>query len=88
MLEVVIDCSAVDSEADLWEAYVAAVMPEGATYFGRNLDAFRDALTGGPGWPGDRIVRFVSTARLRLREGNFYAALKEICETAPCVTVE
>ncbi len=54
MRVVSIDGSRLTDEAAFWREYLAAVQPDGAECFGRNLAAFRDAVTaGGPGWPGE-----------------------------------
>jgi RNAse (barnase) inhibitor barstar len=80
MSTIVVDCAAVHSEGDLWAAYLDAAKPEGAELFGRNLDAFWDAVSaGGPGWPGECELRFVNTHTLApLRGGGFLAARKQI----------
>lgn len=83
MKEYVIDCSKIDSEQEFWNAYLNVVKPEGTEYFGRNLDAFWDALSaGGPGWPGNDNgckIRFINTETIKmLRNGKFYSVLKEI----------
>jgi hypothetical protein len=52
---VEIEGSRLTDEATFWQEYLTAVQPEGSEFFGRNLAAFRDAITaGGPGWPGDQ----------------------------------
>jgi RNAse (barnase) inhibitor barstar len=85
---IVVDCSAVQSEADFWSAYLLSAVPEGAGYFGRNLDAFWDGLNGGPGWPGECEVRFINTAHLkRLRDGAFIQALNDIASDSALVKV-
>ena len=49
----VLEGSKLRNEAAFWQEYLAVVRPDGAEYFGRNLAAFHDAITGGgPGWPG------------------------------------
>jgi hypothetical protein len=63
---VSIEGNLLTDEAAFWREYLAAVQPDGADYFGRNLAAFRDAVTaGGPGWPGGqcrlRIVGHAAT---------------------------
>jgi Barstar (barnase inhibitor) len=89
MRSIVIDCDAVQSEADFWSVYVRTAEPEGADYFGRNLDAFWDGLNGGPGWPGDDCqLRFINTAPLRpLRSGLFLKALRDIAGRSAAVKV-
>ena len=80
MRKIDIPCRGLRSEAAFWNAYLDAVKPDGAGRFGRNLDAFRDALLGGgPGWPGECELRLVdSTALSALREGTFLERLEQI----------
>jgi len=79
MSEVTVNCEGISSEHEFWGRYLEVVQPDGAGYFGCNLDAFNDALAGGPGWPGEQAVRFVNTACLRsLRQGSFFQSLVEI----------
>jgi hypothetical protein len=58
----ILDGSRITSPDAFWDAYVAVVQPEGAEYFGRNLNALNDGLWGGPGWPGDDFVLQISNA--------------------------
>jgi hypothetical protein len=51
-----IDGNRITSRETFWDEYLAVVQPEGAEFFGRNLDALNDGLWGGPGWPGDDFV--------------------------------
>ena len=84
----VIDCSDVRSEREFWDAYIRAAEPEGAEFFGRNLDAFWDALQGGPGGPAPRDLRFVGTAHLAdLRDGTFLRALQRIAHESAWVNI-
>lgn len=46
----VIDGSRIGSLEDFWRSWLE-ISGSNGRYFGRNLDAFRDALSGGPGWP-------------------------------------
>ena len=64
MRVVSLDGSRLADEAAFWREYLVAVQPDGAEYFGRNLAAFRDAVTsGGPGWPGKQCrLRIVGHA--------------------------
>jgi len=80
MREFIIDCSGFNDEADFWQAYLSTTEPEGAEHFGCNFDALWDAMSaGGPGWPGECMLRFVNTDVLRRwRGGNFYRALQKI----------
>lgn len=74
----VIDGTRVTCEADFWREYLDAVKPEGAEHFGRNLAAFRDAVAGGPGWPGDGcLLRVASYHAMKVSTG-FIAGLAEI----------
>lgn len=74
MRSIRIDCSGVTSCDEFWQLSLDATQPEGAQWFGRNLDALWDAVEGGgPGWPGE--VRLVFThvdelAPLRTRGGS------------------
>ncbi|WP_430817555.1 barstar family protein [Carboxylicivirga sp. RSCT41] len=53
------------TKEDFWNKYVADIDSESAKYFGKNLDAFNDAITaGGPGFPGDCIIEIIGTKRL------------------------
>jgi ribonuclease inhibitor len=88
MRSIVIDCGAVQSEADFWSAYVRMAEPEGAVYFGRNLYAFWDGLNGGPGWPGECELRFINRSYLRaFRDGAFIKALNDIARRSTGVKV-
>jgi RNAse (barnase) inhibitor barstar len=83
-----VDCAHIESEEEFWRAYLATTHPEGAGFFGRNLDAFRDALSGGPGWPGACVIYFINTERIQpLRSGYFYEALLEIAHESNEVSV-
>jgi ribonuclease inhibitor len=79
MKTIVVDCSGVGDRAAFWERYVKEVKPQGAGHFGRNLDAFWDALHGGPGMPEQDEVRFVNSAQLEgIDDGQFLEALRKI----------
>lgn len=79
---IVIDCTLLASEEDFWNPYVETANPEGKEYFGRNLDAFWDAVSaGGPGWPGTCELRFINTDGIKtLCNGAFYESLKKIAQ--------
>jgi len=81
---ITVECEGVASEAEFWHRYVEATNPLSKEYFGRNLDAFWDAVEGGgPGWPGDVALIFKNAVSLApLRDGRFLAALKEIASEA------
>ncbi len=77
----IVDCINVIDETGFWEAYIRAINPDGAQFFGRNLDAFWDALHGGPGCPDINTVYFVNTSIVKtFKEGTFYSAVKAIAE--------
>jgi len=65
MREIIIDCTGVTTADELWQRYVDAAKPEDASMFGRNLDAFWDAVEGGgPGWPGEVNLTFKHSDQL------------------------
>ena len=67
-----VDCSRIQSQAEFWDTYLAVAQPERADLFGCNLDAFNDALSGGPGYPGECELFLVnSSALVRLGDGKF-----------------
>ena len=73
MLTFVIDCRGVASEAEFWTRYVEAVQPEDAEQFGRNLNAFWQAVEwGGPGGPGECVLHFANTHELRGLDGGVF----------------
>jgi Barstar (barnase inhibitor) len=76
-----LDCANVKSEAEFWTLYLDVLKPEGKSVFGRNLDAFNDALWGGPGWPDASEIRVINTRGLKtIRHGQFYKSLVEITD--------
>lgn len=89
MLTFVVDCRDVASEAEFWVRYVEAVQPEGADEFGRNVDAFRDAVEkGGPGWPGECALHIVNTRCIRNLDGGLLLqALRDIARDAASVSI-
>lgn len=92
MRTIVIDCSETKSEPELWQRYIDAAQPEAANRFGRNLDAFWDALEGGgPGWPGEVKLVFRHSnelARLGVGEGaSLLEGLRRIAKEATRVEV-
>lgn len=84
MNKYTIDCVDFEIELDFWNGYLAIVVPDGAEFFGKNLDAFWDALSaGGPGYPGDEssVIEVVNTETIRrFRDGNFYRDLIKVAE--------
>jgi len=50
---------------DFWNKYASEIDSESAKYFGKNLDAFNDAITAkGPGFPGDCIIELMGARKL------------------------
>lgn len=85
-----IDCSTISDKRDFWRAYLQVATPEGASAFGRNMDAFEDALVGGgPGWPGECVIRLRGSSSLENIEGGWFMRhLRQIAvECAPSVTI-
>jgi ribonuclease inhibitor len=88
MRTIVVDCLTVQSEADFWSTYLKSAEPDGSGYFGRNLDAFWDALNGGPGWPGECELQFTNTRHVQaFRSGHFLEALRDIATRSSIVKV-
>ncbi|MEO7691516.1 MAG: barstar family protein [Sphingomonas sp.] len=93
MREIVIDCAGITSPDEFWQRYIDRAKPEGASIFGRNLDAFWDAIEGGgPGWPGEVALIFTHSHQLSaLRTGDghdsFLEALRNIASKATGVTI-
>jgi len=78
MRTIVIDCDGAKSAADVWQRYIDAAKPDGAGLFGRNLDAFWDAIEhGGPGWPGEAKLVFRDSSRLATLEVGSGSSLLE-----------
>jgi ribonuclease inhibitor len=93
MRTIHIDCADVRSQSELWQRYIDAANPEGAAHFGRNLDAFWDAVErGGPRWPGPAKLVFTGSAELsglRLAGGgSFLDALRKIAGDATETQIE
>ena len=48
-----------------WNKYIAEIDSESGKLFGKNLDAFNDAITAeGPGFTGDCIIEIIGTEKL------------------------
>jgi hypothetical protein len=93
MRTIHIDCAGVQSPGELWQRYVDAAEPEDAVFFGRNLDAFWDAVEhGGPGWPGPAKListRLAELTRLQLSNGaSFLDGLRQIACDATQTQIE
>jgi len=73
----------MQSKGDFWNEYIKVVDVEGASHFGKNLDAFWDALSaGGPGFPkGISELKLLNSSSLKtIDEGEFYSALVTIAD--------
>ncbi|MEG3179665.1 barstar family protein [Sphingomonas sp. LT1P40] len=93
MQTIYIDCTGVVSTQEFWQRYLNAVQPESADFFGRNLDAFWDAIEGGgPGWPGEVKLSFTNTSHLsalRLDSGvSFLGELQRIASETTQTEIE
>lgn len=65
MKTVVIDCRDLTSVAEFWQRYIDVAQPADWGFFGRNLNAFWDAVEGGgPGWPGEVKLVFANSVEL------------------------
>ena len=54
-----------NSKLDFWDKYIADMEFSAKKDFGKNLDAFNDAITAkGPGYPGDCIIEITGTEKL------------------------
>ena len=85
MRRVTIDCSAIQSESEFWSQYLKLIDAESARFFGRNLNAFRDALLGGgPGWPRECELAFVNVQQL---PPLFLEGLEDIARRSTSVKV-
>lgn len=93
MRTVTVDCADVQSTDEFWQRYLDAAQPDGAPIFGRNLDAFWDAIErGGPGWPGHVSLIFTNSrdlSPLMSVAGTmpFLAALQEIAAEATAISI-
>jgi ribonuclease inhibitor len=88
-MKKVVDCADVKTEGEFWQAYIRDAQPDGVEFFGRNVAAFWDAVSGGgPGWPGECELHFINTQPLRLLNGGqFYASLKRIANESEFVKI-
>ena len=63
--KIFINAEFCKTKEDFWNKYVAEIDPESGKLFGKNLDAFNDAITAeGPGFPGDCIIEIIGTKKL------------------------
>lgn len=74
--KIFIDGNNCNSKADFWNQYTSQISAESAEHFGKNLDAFNDAITGaGPGFPGECLIEILGKNKLKqvlgIKEFNF-----------------
>lgn len=93
MREIIIDCTGIASTDEFWQRYLDAAKPENASMFGRNLNAFWDAVeAGGPGWPGEATLTFkhadqLSTVRAEGCDGSLLEGLKRVADDATALRI-
>lgn len=90
---IVIDCAGVKEAGEFWQRYLDTAQPADAGLFGRNLDAFWDAVEGGgPGWPGPVRLVFTNTGQMNslriLNGGSFLEKLQQIADEATRIDIE
>ena len=93
MRTIIIDCAGVRSSDEFWTRYLDATRPDGAEHFGRNLDAFWDAIEkGGPGWPGEVALDFRHVESLAwigaTGEDSLLDGLRKVAEEATFVGIQ
>ena len=93
MKTIYIDCAGVTSAPEFWQRYIDAAQPEGADLFGRNLNAFWDAVeVGGPGWPGKAKLVFTNSSQLSsifvTNNGSMLDGLRRVADEATATVIE
>jgi hypothetical protein len=64
--KIFINGNVCNSREDFWNVYANGIDKESALYFGKNLDAFNDAINAtGPGYPGECIIEITGTENLK-----------------------
>jgi len=89
MKTYLLDCEGVSDERGFWKVYLDSTHPEGASIFGRNRAAFRDAILGGrPGWPGESEIVIISSWELRMIDGGgFHRFLEGLASESSAVRI-
>lgn len=87
-----IDCAGVLSEEEFWQRYLDSTKPSAPRDFGRNLDAFWDAISGGgPGYPAnyDRLhfKNLAAFIAARPEGAAWFESLQDIARRSPEITV-
>lgn len=63
--KIFINGNICNTREDFWNAYAKEIDSESAKYFGKNLDAFNDAISAaGPGYPGECTIEIIGTENL------------------------
>ncbi|MEY8849846.1 barstar family protein [Psychroserpens sp. XS_ASV72] len=69
--KIFIDGELCYSKLDFWKRYISDFDFQSKKDFGKNLDAFNDAITAeGPGFPGDCIIEITGSENLKRIFGN------------------
>lgn len=92
MRTAVIDCAGITSVEEFWQAYLDSTMPYAPGYFGRNLNAFWDAISGGgPGCPVDyEQLNFINLRELVGTDPNgalWYEDFRDLASKAKDIKV-
>jgi RNAse (barnase) inhibitor barstar len=88
----IINCVGLRSEDEFWQRYLDTTTPRAPASFGRNLDAFWDAIeAGGPGCPVDLDhLHFVNLEQFLQQSSlgeTWYKGLQKIAEDATQIKV-
>ena len=55
-----------ETKEDFWNKYVSEIGAESANSFGKNIDAFEDAIIAeGPGFPDNCVIEIIGTEKLK-----------------------
>jgi len=94
MQTIIVDCAGIQTTDEFWQCYLDATRPQDAALFGRNLDAFWDAVErGGPGWPGQIKLVFANSSALshltnRGGTKQFLAILRDFASRVTAIKIE
>jgi RNAse (barnase) inhibitor barstar len=91
--KIFINGSVCNSREDFWNAYAKEIDPESAKHFGKNLDAFNDAISAaGPGYPGECTIEITGTENLNkifgLKDFQFIIELLTKADFVDLITQE
>ena len=69
--KIFINGNFLTSKQDFWDKYVEEIDFESGKNFGKNLDAFNDAITSeGPDFPGECIIEIIGTKKMKVLFGE------------------